>query len=158
MNGNRRWMWLAGLALALSAAGCAMVGTMPKEQGDQARNLTPPEGKALVYVVRPARIGMGVPMTVTCDSVEVGRTGGARFVYAVLDTGAHVFASKAENRSELPIVLEAGKTYYLEQKVTMGLLYARNKLVRLEEKEGREKLLKCYLSNDNSATPRAPEK
>jgi hypothetical protein len=66
-----------------------------------------------------------------------------------------VFASQAENKSELPLVLEAGKTYYLEQQVRMGILMARNKLVRLEEGPGRERLLKCSLSKDLAAEPPA---
>jgi len=153
MRGRWRWMVPVFVLFAGLVSGCSAVSQAPKEAGEQARNMTPPEGKALVYIVRPAAVGMAIGMPVTCDGVDVGKTGGRRFLYAVLDPGSHVFVSRAENKSELPIVLEAGKTYYLEQKVTMGLLKARNKLVRIEDAEGREKLLKCSLSSETAAEP-----
>ena len=74
----------------------------------------------------------------------------------MLSPGNHTFISKAENTSELSLVLEAGKTYYFEQKVSMGFLKARNKLVRLEDAEGRERLLKCELSTETAAESASP--
>jgi hypothetical protein len=156
MNGWKNARRVALLAASLFVAGCSATGTMSKDVDERAKGMTPPEGKALVYVVRPAGVGMLVAMKVTCDGNYLGTTGGHRFLYAVLDSGAHVFASHAENKSELPIVLAAGKTYYLEQQVKMGLLMARNKLVRLDDVKGREKLLKCALSKDLAATPPVP--
>ncbi len=146
MTARRIRFWLAIVGITSTVVGCSAVGTMPKDVDEQAKNMTPTEGKALVYVVRPARIGMAVGMRVSCDGHEIGYTGGKRFIYAVLDSGAHVFASQSENKSELPLVLEAGKIYYLEQQVKMGLIVARSKLVRLNDEEGRKKLLKCSLS------------
>jgi hypothetical protein len=72
--------WTLPLLAALFAAGCSATGTLPKEVGERAKNLTPPEGKALVYVIRPAGAGMAVSMKVSCDGTYLGTTGGHRFI------------------------------------------------------------------------------
>jgi len=128
--------------------GCSAVGKAPLEMDQKAKEIVPPEGKALVYIVRPTTLGTAIKMGVTCDGKYIGGTGGGRYIYTIQDPGSHVFVSKAENTSELPIVLEAGKTYFLEQKVKMGIIKARNNLERLDDAEGNAKLGQCSLSSD----------
>lgn len=144
----KRFQLLLLVFVALIMGGCATVGKMPVEMDLKIKEMKSPEGKALVYIVRPSSFGFAIKMTVTCDGEYVGTTAGKRYIYTVLSPGNHLFVSKAENKSELSIVLEEGKTYYLEQQVKMGLIKARNKLVRLDEVEGRNKLSKCSLSDD----------
>lgn len=137
-----------GLALL---AGCSAVGKMPIEYDNWAKAQKPASEDALVYIVRPSNQGKAVLFKVTCDGNPIGATGGARYIFTKQPPGPHLFVSKAENKSELPIVLEGGKTYYLEQKVKMGLLKARNNLERLDDAEGIEKLARCSLSEDTVA-------
>ena len=119
MTARPRWAWTSGAILlaAWLAAGCSAAKWFraPQEASDRAKSLTPPEGKALVYVVRLAGIQHALLTAVTCDGTTLGKNGAGRFIYAILDPGSHLFASIAENKGELPLVLEAGKTYYLEQ-------------------------------------------
>ena len=49
-------------------------------------------------------------------------------------------------RFTLPLDCEAGKTCFLEQKIKMGFMKARNKLALLSDEEGRAKLAKCHPS------------
>ncbi len=42
--------------------------------------------------------------------------------------------------------MEAGKTYFLQQKVKMGFMKARNKLVQVSNEEGAKGLAKCHPS------------
>jgi hypothetical protein len=133
MRGGWRRIVTAIVLAAGLASGCAYIGHVrqaPRDASERARNLTPPAGKALVYIVRPAGEADAVRMPVTCEGKELGTTGGRRFIYAALDPGSHVFISRAGGKSELPIVLEAGRTYYLEQKPTSGFPGTRSKLVR----------------------------
>lgn len=135
--------------LALFLVGCNPVSKASPDDDRYAKELTAPADKALVYVVLPTNlVGYADKMKVRCNGKYLGATGGKRFIYAILDPGSYVFVSEAENKSELAIVLEAGKTYYLEQKVKMGILKARNSLERLSDTEGKEKLSKCSLSAD----------
>ncbi len=157
MRATRLMVVPAALLLLTSLAGCSGVGKMPIQFDSYARHLDPPAEKALVYVVRPSSMGQTVRFTVTCDGDSIGATGGGRYIYTLQEPGAHLFVSKAENKSELPIVLEAGKTYYLEQQIKMGLLTARANLERLDDVEGREKLEKCSLSEEITEIPPGAE-
>ena len=142
------YKWILFVFLVSFMAGCSAVGKMPTAVDLKIRDLNPPEGKALVYILRPTSLGSIVKMEVTANGQYIGATGGKRYIYTILDPGKYIFSSKAENTSELHIVLEAGKTYYLEQKVKMGIILARNELLRLDDIEGHRKLSQCSLSND----------
>jgi hypothetical protein len=39
--------------------------------------------------------------------------------------------------------VEAGKTYYLQQKIMMGMFKAENEIVLLDEEDGKTGLRKC---------------
>ena len=106
----------------------------------------PDPGKALVYVLRPAWVGLAIQTKVAVDGRWVGANKARNYFYVTLDPGVHTFCSKSENRSSLALRLEEGKTYFLEQKISMGALKARNKLILLDDAEGREKLAECHLS------------
>src|ERR1700740_3131638 len=45
-----------------------------KEKNMMAKSLTPAEGKALVYILRPSGFGALIKMSVLCDSVHIGAT------------------------------------------------------------------------------------
>lgn len=157
MRGSE-WRWIVAV-IALAAGltpGCAVVGRLhqsSRAQTERAMGLDPFGGKALVYVVRPSRDAGGIRMLVTCDGRALGTTRGRRFLYAMLDPGVHLFASSAEKSepSELPIVLEAGKTYYFEQTPDEGFFRIGSRLRRLDDARGRARLLKCSLSAEIAA-------
>jgi hypothetical protein len=105
-----------------------------------------PTDKALIYVMRPTHYGGAIQTKLAVDRKWVGVNGPDNYFYIVLDPGPHYFCSQAENHSLLSLVVEAGKTYYLQQKITMGLMKARNDLQLLDEDEGKKSLAKCNLS------------
>lgn len=139
---------LTVILLLACVTGCSTVGKMPVEIEDAALALEPEEDEALVYIVRPSGMGSGVRIKTWCDGEYLGATGGGRFIFTHQDAGPHLFASKAENTSELQIELEGGRTYYLEHQIKLGVVQARANMVLLDEEEGREKLRKCSLSDD----------
>jgi hypothetical protein len=106
----------------------------------------PSAGKALVFVIRPTMMGNKIQTKLAMDGKWLGTNRGNNYYFFEADPGERCFCSKAENRSVLVLTLEAGKTYYLQQKVQMGLLKARNKLVALDDAEGTKGLAKCNLS------------
>jgi len=106
----------------------------------------PPPDKALVYVVRSTMMGNKIQSKLAVDGQWVGVNRGRNYFFLTLDPGQHYFCSKAENRSVLALSLEAGKTYFLEQKIKMGFMKARNKLALLREEEGKAKLAKSHPS------------
>ena len=112
--------------------------------------------QALVYLLREGHmLAAAVTVFAYADQQFIGTLKSNSYTFAYLPPGtfllwAHPLAFTETNTR---VKLEAGKTYYLEQKVTMGVLKARNKLVRLEDADGRAKLLKCALSSETAAEP-----
>jgi Protein of unknown function (DUF2846) len=109
-------------------------------------NLEAPPDKALVIIVRPAWVGTAVQTKLAADGIWIGANKGKNYFTFTLDPGEHYLCSKAENRSTLKLSVEAGKTYFVQQKVEMGLLKSRNKIVPLDAAEGKKALEKCELS------------
>lgn len=99
--------------------------------------------KTRIYVARPTVFGGGISMTVSDSGQLIGETGPKGYLCWDRSAGQVIINSKAENRAELLINAEPGKTYYVQQHIRMGVLYARNKLTLLNEPEGREVVSKC---------------
>ena len=132
--------------LELKACGESEVNFSAKTDKKQHPRAEPQADKAIVYVIRPTSMGNKVQSKLALDGKWLGSNRGNNYFYFTADPGDHYFCSKAENRSVLQVNLEAGKTYYLQQKIQMGFMKARNKLVLLTEEEGTKGLEKCHLS------------
>lgn len=136
------------LVICLYISAACSTAKMPASDLEKIRNQSPPEGRALVYVVRPTSFGYAAVQNITCDNKDIGSTTGQRFIYVYLDSGLHKFSVKAENRPELFLQVVPGKTYFIEEKIKLGLMAARSELERLEDAAGRSKLRLCKLSGD----------
>ena len=115
---------------------------------DKSGHPTPdqPADKALIYVLRPSMIGNKVQTKLAVDGDWKGVNRGDNYFYFTLGPGEHYFCSAAENRSLLKLNVEAGKTYFLQQHVRMGVMKARNKLEPMTEEEGKKKLAEAHPS------------
>ena len=105
-------------------------------------NITPPEGKSLVFIIRDAAFGFAIKMDVFIDEQPIGHTWAKSYLQAVLAPGHHTILSKSENKATLDLDVQAGLTYYVQQQIKMGALYARSKLVLFDEEKGKKKLSK----------------
>lgn len=101
------------------------------------------EGKALLYVVRPTKMGFAIKSFFMIDDTIVGINKGSSYFFTSVEPGKHLFWSKSENVDALEMEVEAGKTYYIQQKVQMGGFRARTKLVVLDTFEGEAALAEC---------------
>jgi hypothetical protein len=119
-----------------------------KADTDKSKHPAPeqPADKALIYVIRPSMIGNKVQSKLAVDGEWKGTNRGENYFYFMLDPGEHYFCSAAENYSVLKVDVAAGKTYYLQQHVRMGVMKARNKLEAMSEEEGKSKLAGAHLS------------
>jgi len=107
---------------------------------------TPSSGKAIVFVVRPTMMGNKIQSKLAVDGQWVGGNRGDNYFFVELTPGEHYFCSQAENRSVLAASVEADKTYYMQQKISMGFMKAHNTLVMLDEADGKKDLGKAHLS------------
>jgi hypothetical protein len=119
-----------------------------KADTDKSQHSTPeqPADKALIYVIRPSMIGNKVQSKLAVDGEWKGTNRGNNYFSFTLATGEHYFCSAAENHSVLKVDVAAGKTYYFQQHVQMGVMKARNKLEAMSEEEGKNKLAGAHLS------------
>lgn len=102
---------------------------------------SPEDGKAMVYVVRPAGQGGMIRFNVFVDDKEpeseMGYTRGGQFIYFNLEPGDHLILSKAENWAEINLTAKSGEISFIKQEPSMGFVMARNSLVSIEEYEGK---------------------
>lgn len=133
---------------ALIAKACDARNVGFDHETDKKQHPTPdPEpGKALVYVLRPTKIGMAIQTKLSVDGVWRGVNKGKNYFFLSLEPGEHYFCSKSENRSTLALTVEPGKVYYIQQKIRAGFLKARNKLEVLDETDGQKALKDSHLS------------
>ena len=122
---------------------------------DKNQHPTPeaPSDKAMIYVMRPTMIGFKIDSKLAVDGQWMGVNRGKTVQIAVvhhmritLEPGEHFFCSESENQSYLALTVEAGKTYYLQQKVKAGIWKARTELVVMDETTGKKKLADVNLS------------
>ncbi|MFX1479111.1 MAG: DUF2846 domain-containing protein [Promethearchaeota archaeon] len=110
--------------------------------------MVPPEGKALVYIIRYLKGKSGSLKTI-CDGKYLGGTKVRTFLYTFLDPGTHKFITEGgeANITELELNVEAGKTYFLEQKFPHGM-FTQHTTIQIVESDARKYLTKCKLSKD----------
>ena len=134
-------LYLAIILLLVMTTGCASTKQFVPLP-DQSKQIENPD-MARIYVVRPTILGGGVPMTIS-DSIKlIGQTGPNGYLSWECEPGQVKLVGIAENMSTLPISLEKGIVYYIQQHVCIGFMFARNKLRLLDEKEGKKKLEDC---------------
>ena len=115
---------------------------------DKKNHPTPdaPADKAMIYVLRPQMIGFKINSKLAVDGEWMGVNRGKTYFYFTVEPGERHFCSESENQDYLSLNVEAGKTYFLQQKVEMGMWKARTNLVVMNEAEGRKRLADVHLS------------
>lgn len=99
--------------------------------------------KGLVFVIRTANmIGAALPAKMAMDGKWVGVNRLSNYFYLEVEPGPHYFCTDANTRGLLSLVIDAGKTYYIEQKLTMG----GTDLNVLDSEKGRQYVEKYHRS------------
>jgi len=100
------------------------------------------EAMAQIYVLRPSSFGSAITFKIYQGEKFIGELGPKAYLSWQVDpaNGNIEVISKAENYSVLMVAPEAGKTYYIKQKVKMGWIMARTGLEWLSEEEALEML------------------
>jgi len=104
-----------------------------------------PDG-ALIYVIRSTMFGNKVQTKLAVDGEWKGVNRGDNYFFFTVKPGEHYFCGRAENRAVLVLTVEAGKTYYLAQRIRMGVWKARTDLVAMNESDGQQELQKAHPS------------
>ena len=127
-------------ATALLTTSAALAAVIDEHEGPPTVTAGPDE--ATVYFMRPASLGMAINFYAFVDETLVGATKGNTYTFTTVPAGEHIVWSRSGNVSALKVTLEAGKTYYFEQKVKMGGIKARVSLEPMAEAEALEQIAK----------------
>ena len=115
---------------------------------DKKQHPTPdaPAEKALIYVMRTTILGYKIHSKLAVDGNWMGVNRGKTYFFFELEPGEHFFCSEAENQDYMALTVEAGKTYYLKQRVEMGVWKARTDLAIIDEAKAKKELADLNLS------------
>jgi hypothetical protein len=104
----------------------------------------PETGKAIVYVVRPSIDCETFSFSVFTDNQQpesnVGYTKGRQYIYFGLTPGEHTILSRVDNWgtwAETKVSAKAGDVLFMQQEPDMGFITLSNKIVPLQEYEGK---------------------
>jgi len=133
--------------LAVSLFSLAAAAADISQTFEEKKMATPGPGEAAVYFVRPATMGLAINFWAFVDETPVGVTKGHTYVWATVPAGEHLIWSSSGNVSAVNVNLEAGKSYYFEQKAKMGGIRARVALEPLAEADRAAAFEKCKYSS-----------
>jgi uncharacterized protein DUF2846 len=133
-------------AIAASLTVYAAIAADISQTSEEKKMAAPGPGEAAVYFVRPAMMGMAINFWAFVDETPVGVTKGHNYVWTTVPAGEHLIWSSSGNESAIKMNLEAGKSYYFEQKAKMGGIRARVELEPLAEADRAAAFEKCKYS------------
>jgi len=94
----------------------------------------PPEGKGeVVFFRRWAFQGAAVWFRVREQGDELGKLSDGVYLVAIEDPGVHTFTAATENKDHLRLQIDPGETYYVEGRVSMGLVIGEANLSPSDE-------------------------
>ena len=129
------------LALPL-LVGCAGTSEAPPEQREAAIAFEAPQDKGVVYLYRLGRAVAAANVSIVkVNSLEAGGTGPGTFFRWELKPGTYTFtASTSESSKTVQLQVEAGKLYYIEQNIRLGINEGRIQLNQVDEKTGKRNI------------------
>ncbi|HEY1752506.1 MAG TPA: DUF2846 domain-containing protein [Caulobacteraceae bacterium] len=115
----------------------------------------PPEGKGeIVFYRKSAFTGMAVWFNVRENGAALGKLSNGTYFVAVADPGEHTYSAATENKDTLHLQIDPGETYYVEGRLSVGIMMGEANLAPTDEaafaKAGHMKLVK------SPAAPAAP--
>jgi len=131
------------LASALSLAllsGCASVPMASKTESDKAKQFNAPtQGKAGLYIYRSGGLGGALKKDVFVNNKCVGETAPNVFFYQEVDGNQqHKVSTESEfSQNDLFLSTDAGKNYFIQQYIKMGLFVGGADLKVVNEDQGK---------------------
>jgi len=135
--------------LMISLTACVTI-TASDQFSFNAKSLTAPEGKSLVYFIRPSKFAKNAGFTISEGNREVGMIYGTTFVYDICEPGKKIYRITSENNEEMIIKLATDSVHYVEVRVEMGWWMGRCFMDPVSTKIGNGILKECMLSKRNS--------
>jgi hypothetical protein len=137
----------AAISISL-LSGCASVPMASKEQDAALKNFqAPPENNAGLYIYRNTFAGQGLKKTVSLDGSVIGETANKTYFYKLLTPGQHTLSTESEfSDNAITFHADAGKNYYVQQFIKMGVFVGGANLEVMSESEGEKEIMQCELA------------
>ncbi len=114
----------------------------------------PPEGQAGIYVYRDSSFGGALKKDIWIDGKCVGESAPYTFFYEVVaGDQEHTISTESEfSPNDLVLETQAGKNYYVEQYIKMGVFVGGANLKQVEETKGQADIAKLDLAKGGSCS------
>ena len=144
---KRLMLLLVSVALLSGCAATQMI------QPEKPISLEPRQDSALLVIVRDVFWGGGVVFWNYLDDKLIGETKGRTYIATRVKPGPHYVVAATENTGVAHFDFKAGKRYFLQQGVTMGVWRARTSgFFPLTPQQAQESISSCtYLELDPKA-------
>lgn len=112
-----------------------------------------PSDKAVVYFARPSSFGFAINFSYFDSTRLIGIFDGHKYIRYECQPGRHLFWARSENKDFVEAELEAGKVYFIEAIVQMGLIKAGVELkpVLPDDKERVKRVVKLINERPSSS-------
>lgn len=132
----------------LFLAGCASVPMGTKEEDTAFKKfMSPSNGNAGLYIYRDTLAGQALKKTVSLDGVLVGETANKVYFYKEITPGKHTLSTESEfGDNTLSFEAEAGKNYFVEQYIKLGVFVGGSDLKLVDEATGQQEVRLCSLA------------
>jgi Protein of unknown function (DUF2846) len=138
----RRVFTIFALTMSTFLFGCASINKASLKDDAEAKAFKPNPAVSQLYVYRNETLGAALSMEVTVDGKLAGTTGPKSYFKFDLPAGKHTLTSQRDS-SELGLITELGKIYYVWQEMKMGVFVGASKLQLVSEEVGKKGVLEC---------------
>ncbi|HFK2920998.1 TPA: DUF2846 domain-containing protein [Stenotrophomonas maltophilia] len=110
----------------------------------------PQDGKSGVYAFRNSFVGKALKKDVLIDGECLGETADKVFFYTQVAGGQeHVISTESEfSPNDLKLFTEAGRNYFIQQSIKMGVFVGGAKLTVVPESEGRSQVMQLKMAQN----------
>ncbi len=124
----------------LFLAGCASVPMASQEASAKAKSFAgPPEGKAGLYIYRASGVGTALKKDIWVDGKCIGESAPNMFFHEeVAGNAEHKISTESEfSPNDLVLRTDAGKNYFVQQYIKMGVFVGGAGLELVNPEEGK---------------------
>lgn len=139
----------SALLISISLVGCSSVPMQSQEATEQAKQVSvPSEGKSGVYIYRSGYLGAALKKDIWLDGKCIGESAPNTFFYEEVEGNKeHKLSTESEfSPNDLMVYMEAGKNYFIEQFIKLGVFVGGAGLEQVDEEKGKKEIQELGLA------------
>jgi hypothetical protein len=137
------------LVAAFALGGCASVPMESLEKSNNAKQFNPPsDGNSGLYIYRDSFVGKALKKDIWVDDKCIGETAADMFFYEeVAGDKEHKISTESEfSPNDLIVKTEAGKNYFIEQYIKLGVFVGGAGVELVSDEKGKEAVSKLRMA------------